>query len=216
MFDLIHSMTDFIMQLVPIVDSLGIYLYFIVMGVALLESTPIIGTFTPGTLMLLFFGFLISVSDTHLILAIAAAVIGAALGDCLGYLLGRYGSRFFKEHKGLLRIGHIEMGKAFFAKHGGKSIFIGRFVGPVRPIVPLVAGAVRMSMCRFLPLNFSAAFVWAGLLISIGYFAGNEWQHAERIVTDISIAGLFVLAFLLFKFVRNMKKQEVKEKVIVQ
>jgi len=202
-------LTSLILNLVPIAESLGFYLYLIILGIALMESTPVIGTFTPGTLMLLFFGFMVSVTDTSLVLAILGAVLGGVLGDCLGYALGRYGGRFFKEHKGLLRIGHIEMGRAFFSKHGGKSIFVGRFVGPIRPIIPLVAGAVRMSMRRFLPLNISAALSWATLLIVAGYLAGSEWQRAERIVSDATyiLGGLFVIvvAHFAYKIYKNRK-----------
>lgn len=195
------------MQIIPIADSIGLYTYAIVFMVAALESTPIIGTFTPGTLMLVFFGFLVSMTNVLLIPCIFAAVLGAVVGDYVGYLLGRYGSRFFKEHKGLLRLSHLELGKAYFAKHGGKSIFIGRFVGPIRPIVPLVAGATRMSMRRFLPLNIASALLWATLLITVGYFVGEQWRSAEHIFAPISILGGIIIVAVIARFLIKRKTE---------
>lgn len=206
MFD---SLVNYVMHIAPMVQSLGGWIYVILFAVAIIESTPVLGTFTPGTLMLVFFGFLISISGLHLVYCIFAATLGAVSGDYLGYLLGRYGRRFFKEHKGLLRISHLEMGQAFFNRHGGKSILIGRFIGVIRPVVPMVAGAVHMSMRRFLPLNFFSAFLWSSILISTGYFVGDKWQKAEGILTFIGVAGLFVICVL---FARHILKMRLKNK----
>jgi membrane protein DedA with SNARE-associated domain len=183
----------YITGLVPIVDSLGGWIYVILFGVAILESTPVIGTFTPGTLMLMFFGFLILIADLSLITCVIVATSGAVLGDYLAYYLGRFGTRFFKEHTGLLRISHLEQGKVFFNKHGGKSVLIGRFIGPIRPIVPMVAGAVHMSMRRFIPLNVSGALLWCATLISIGYVAGDQWNKAESVLSFIGDVGALIL-----------------------
>lgn len=185
-------------------------MYLIILVAAIIESTPVIGTFTPGTLFLVFFGFLISISSLSLPLCILVATIGAVAGDCGGYLLGRYGSRFFKEHKGLLRLSHIEMGRAFFSRHGGKSIFIGRFVGVIRPIVPLVAGAIRMSMRRFLPLNIMSALLWAGLLISSGYVVGSQWRIVERWLSGVSISIGAVIAVIAFFYIKRHRRDHRK------
>lgn len=194
---MINSLVDFVMHLLPIADSLGFYMYLIIFGVAAFESTPVLGTFTPGSLMLVFLGFLTAVTSVMLVPAILAATLGAVTGDYMGYLLGRYGRRFFKENKGLLRFSHLEMGKEFFTKHGGKSIFIGRFVGPIRPVVPMVAGATHMSMNRFLPLNITSAFIWACILIGTGFIVGDQWRQAERIISTIGICLAVVLVAIV-------------------
>ncbi len=197
---MLDSLVDFVMQIMPIADSLGLYMYLIIFAVAAFESTPIIGTFTPGSLMLIFLGFLSAVTSVMLIPAILFAALGAVIGDYMGYLLGRYGRRFFKENKGLLRFSHLEMGKEFFTKHGGKSIFIGRFVGPIRPIVPMVAGATHMSMHRFLPLNITSALIWASILIGVGFCVGEQWREAEHIITLIGKILAVVLVAIIFRW----------------
>jgi membrane protein DedA with SNARE-associated domain len=197
---LIHQLSVYVFHLAPMAESLGAWMYLIIFAVAVLESTPVLGTFMPGTLFLLFFGFLVSVTTLHLPLCILVTTLGAMLGDCLGYLLGKYGEKFFSEHGHLLRLSHLEMGQAFFAKHGGLSIFVGRFVGPIRPIVPLVAGVVRMSPRRFVYLNILSALTWSGILMTIGYFVGYKWHIVERWLSRASIVlGLAAfIAVLLF------------------
>jgi membrane-associated protein len=203
----VQAISDYIFHIAPIVDSLGGWMYLIIFVAAIIESTPVIGTFTPGTLFLVFFGFLISISALSLPLCILVATIGAVTGDGIGYLLGRYGSRFFKEHKGLLRLSHIELGRAFFAKHGGKSILIGRFVGVIRPIVPLVAGAIRMSMRRFLPLNILSALLWAGLLITVGYIVGANWQIVETWLSRVSVSLGAVIVVAAFFYIKKYRRE---------
>lgn len=197
-------MLDYITKLAPIADSLGWYIYLLVFVVTILESTPVIGTFTPGTLMLLFFGFLVSFTHMQLVPCILVATVGALLGDCLAYVVGRYGSRLFKENKKFLKLAHLDAGKAFFSRHGGKSVIIGRFIGPIRPVVPMVAGLVHLSMRRFIPLNFFGALIWTTTLISTGTFVGEQWQYAEHILSIVGIVLLIItVAFTGKWFITN-------------
>lgn len=208
---LISALSDYVFHLAPIADSIGMWMYLIIFGIAVFESTPVLGTFTPGTLFLLFFGFLVSVTDLRLFLCILLTTLGAILGDGLGYLLGKYGQRFFKEHKGLLRMSHLDMGRAFFAKHGGLSIFVGRFVGPIRPIVPLIAGATQMAWKRFLSLNILSALVWSGLLISLGFIVGKKWQTVEHWLSNFSVVlGVLVVIFVLL-YIRRYRLERIQK-----
>lgn len=183
------------------------YLYIVVFLVALLESTPVIGTFTPGTLFFLFFGYSISATDSNLALVILVASFAAALGDVIGYILGKYGSDWMIRHRKLLKQVHIEQGRGFFSKHGGKSILLGRFVGPIRPIVPLIAGSIGMSFRRFLFWNILGAVAWCTLYMTIGYFFGSHARTIEKIVTDGSWLVLAILAIAGYIVYRKYKKQ---------
>lgn len=207
---MLDFLVDFVTQLLPIADSLGIYIYLIIFLVSAFESTPILGTFTPGSIMLVFFGFLSAMTSVLLVPCILAAAFGGVIGDYLGYLLGRYGSKFFKHNKGLLRYSHLEMGKEFFTKHGGKSIFIGRFIGPLRPVVPLVAGATRMSINRFLPLNITSATIWASILIGTGYIVGEQWRKAENIFSTIGIVLAALCVAFLVRWYLKWRTENIK------
>lgn len=170
------------------------YLYPIVFLSALSESTPVLGTLTPGTLFLLFFGYTASINQINLALVVLVATIGAIIGDVIGYLLGRYATGWMLKHKRILKEAHIEQGRAFFSKHGGKSILVGRFVGPIRPIVPLIAGSIGMSMRKFLFWNMLGAFLWASLYITLGFFFGAYARDIERVVSDTS----WVITIVIF------------------
>ncbi|HEY1037500.1 MAG TPA: DedA family protein [Candidatus Paceibacterota bacterium] len=179
--------------LAPIIMSLGIWLYAVIFAFAVFESAPVIGTFTPGTLVLLLLGFLGSLGQLELLPALIFATLGAIAGDSAGYFLGKYGRGFIKENKGLLRTGHLDIGKAYFYKHGGKSVFLGRFVGPIRPIIPLVAGMVHMSFRRFFLLNVSSALLWAALYIALGYTFGNQIELIDSMVSRVGLGATMVV-----------------------
>lgn len=188
------------------------YLYPMVFTSALLESTPIIGTFTPGTLLFLFFGYATSVNHVNLALIILFATIGAFLGDILGYLLGRYAGGWMIRHKKILKQAHIDQGRGFFSKHGGKSILIGRFVGPIRSIVPLIAGSIHMGFSKFMFWNILGAFLWSTLYIILGFFFGAYVREIEKIVsnTGICMTLAIIIIAVVFYFIYKKKKQCVK------
>lgn len=181
------------------------YLLIIVFLAALLESTPVIGTLTPGTLFFLFFGYSAFVNDSNLAMIIAVATVGAVVGDVIGYVLGKYASGWMIRNKKILKEVHIEQGRSFFSRHGGKSILIGRFVGPIRPIVPLIAGSIHMAPKRFLFWNILGAFLWSALYISIGYFFGTYAREIEKYVSEASVITVIILAIIGYLVYRKNK-----------
>jgi membrane protein DedA with SNARE-associated domain len=197
-------------SVLPIVHDLGIWFYVLVALAAVLESTFIIGAFIPGTVILLFFGFTASAGDISLSGVILATSAGAILGDFISYFIGRYGSGFVKENKGLLRISHIEIGKAFFHKHGGKSVLLGRFISPIRQIIPFIAGAVHMQYRKFITLNVVGAFLWAISYILLGYYFGANGELIDKVISRIGIVftALLVGAGIYFFNRRRGRKLE--------
>lgn len=195
-------------SVLPIVNEIGLWFYIIVVLVALLESTILIGTFVPGTVILLFFGFAASQGDISLLWVICATSLGAVIGDFISYAFGRYGRGFVQENKGLLRMSHVEIGKAFFVKHGGKSVLLGRFVGPLRQIIPFIAGAVHMPYWRFIYLNVTGAFLWAVSYILLGYYFGANWRLIDKIISRVGIVFSVLLVIgIAYAFHRRRKKR---------
>ncbi|MGD8617175.1 MAG: DedA family protein, partial [Gammaproteobacteria bacterium] len=130
----------------------------IVFLVAMAESLAIVGVLVPGVAMMFGVGALISAGALEFWPTVAWAVAGAVLGDGLSFFLGRH----FQDHlPGLWPFSrHPEMlqrGIDFFQRYGGKSVVFGRFVGPVRAVIPLVAGMLRMPPGRFLAANVASA-----------------------------------------------------------
>jgi membrane protein DedA with SNARE-associated domain len=142
--------------------------------IAFLESLAVVSLFVPATVMLLGLGALVAAGAVGFWEVFAAGVAGAVLGNALSYWAGR---RFkdsiahcwpFRQRPELLSRGH-----GFFEQHGGKSVFIGRFFGPTRAVVPLIAGMTAMPQRRFLTANVLSAIVWVLLSISPALWGGS-------------------------------------------
>lgn len=177
---------------------------------ALIESIPGLGTITPGTLFFLFFGFSAYTLNLNLSLAIFAATMGAVLGDIISYMLGKYGSGFLLKHKKILKISHIEEGRRFFINHGVKSIFIGRFIGPIRSVLPLIAGSLSVNFSKFMFYNILSAFLWVLTYILIGYYFGNYFREIESFVSKTSIILSIIAILAIYIYYKKNKKNENK------
>jgi len=147
--------------------------YGAVMLLALSESLPLLGAVIPGTAIIVGLSVLVPSGVLKLSPLLAAATVGAIIGDGFSFWLGyRYhrdiAARWpFNRYPAL-----IERSEAFFRHHGGKSVFLARFLPGVRAFVPLVAGMLRMQAGRFYVVNILSAAIWAPAHILPGVFAG--------------------------------------------
>jgi len=137
----------------------------------------------------------------HLSIAgvIAAAAVGAVLGDAGAYWIGRTGGLALVRRYGrLLRVddAKLERAQKFFQRHGGKTVFLGRFVSLLRMLAALLAGVTRMPYGRFSAFNVTGGICWALLFGSLGYGFG---RHLPRLEHAVGQAGalLVLLAALL-------------------
>jgi membrane protein DedA with SNARE-associated domain len=141
----------------------------IVFALAFGESLAFISLLIPAWGALVAIGALIGPSGVHFLPVWIAGALGAAFGDWLSYWIGLKLERSVAHLWPLSR--HPELiprGEAFMKKWGVLGIFIGRFFGPLRASVPLIAGIFEMPFWRFQLANFSSAFVWAAVLLTIG------------------------------------------------
>lgn len=138
------------------------------------ESFAFLGLLFPGTSILIVAGTLMSAGSLPYWPVLAGAIIGAVLGDSASFWLGRrYGGGLCRVWPFTRNPDLLPSGMRFFAKHGGKSVFIGRFFGPVRAVVPLAAGVLRMPRGLFWLANVTSAIVWAPMLVFAGDTVGN-------------------------------------------
>jgi membrane protein DedA with SNARE-associated domain len=142
---------------------------FIVAVLAFCESLAVISLFVPATVILLAIGGLIGGMGLGFWPIWAGAAVGAALGDWLSYEVGRYLEDKahhvwpLRNHQNLIR-----KGEAFTRKYGVWAIFLGRFFGPARAFVPLVAGIFEMPRTPFQIANVTSALLWAFLMLAPG------------------------------------------------
>lgn len=142
--------------------------------VAFVESFALIGILVPGVVLLFSLAALAGQLGILVPWVLLAAALGACLGDVSSFFIGRWLQhrvdhiRWFRYHRRWL-----EQGEWFFRRWGWLSVIIGRFVGPIRPVVPLVAGTLKMPKRLFIGLNLISILVWAPAYILPGYFTGE-------------------------------------------
>lgn len=168
---------------------------FITFFIAFLESLAIIGSLIPGSITMTAIGILAGSGVIRIDLTLLAATLGAIAGDGISYLLGYfYSDRLtslwpFNRYPSLLAYGQM-----YFEKHGGKSVIIGRFVGPLRSIIPVIAGMMHMPQWRFFVANILSGIGWAFLYITPGILIGEaSHELSPEQATRLLLLLLFVL-----------------------
>jgi membrane protein DedA with SNARE-associated domain len=161
--------------------------------ISLAESLAVIGSIIPGSVTMTAIGILAGSGVMRVDLTLLAATFGAVAGDSTSYLLGYiYSDKLntmwpFSNYPTVLIYG-----KNYFSRHGGKSVLIGRFVGPLRSIIPLIAGMMHMSHWRFLIANVISAIAWALLYVMPGVIIGA----ASNELSPESATKLFAIVFI--------------------
>lgn len=170
-------------------------------GIAAIVGLESAGLPLPGETTLIAASYLAATGHLSLPLVIGSAALGAMVGDSLGYAIGRKGGRRFLERRGKwLGVTPEMIAKAdrYFARHGAKTVFFGRFIALLRILAGPLAGASKMPYRRFLAANAAGAFAWATIMGSLAYFFGKP------VAAFLSSMGVWALvaiaAFLLVRF----------------
>lgn len=170
---------------------------FVVFLTAMLESLLLVGLILPGAVLMFGFGALVAAGAMELWPTLAWAVLGAIAGDGTSFLIGRHFHQrlrvmwpFYKYPRLMAR------GVDFFHHHGGKSIILARFVGPVRPILPAVAGMLNMPTGRFFLVNAFSALLWAPVYLIPGLVFGASLGLAAEVAGRLALLLALVIAVL--------------------
>ncbi len=174
---------------------------------AFLESLAVAGIIVPGVAILFAIAALAGQTGMPLTEALLWAGTGAVFGDGLSFALGRRFQGRLDRLWPLSRYpGVVTKGEQFFRRHGGKSVIAGRFIGPIRPVIPLVAGALLMPWRRFLAFDLSSAVGWAPVYVLPGYLAGSaiasDLQPPPHFYPVMAVSALILTAvyLLIFRF----------------
>lgn len=199
------SLTETLLQLAPSPEIL----LFIMGAIALLESLALIGLLLPGVVLITATASLAGHQDMSVASLLLAAFGGAILGDGLSFTLG------YTQRERVTRMWPLSRhpewlarGARFFQRYGSLSVFFGRFVGPVRPIIPLIAGMLHMSPRAFLWANLASAALWAPAYVLPGYLLGQTWQQLLTIPAGleallITLAVIVVVMVVAFSWLRH-------------
>ncbi|HBC88706.1 MAG TPA: hypothetical protein DCZ94_17320 [Lentisphaeria bacterium] len=195
---------DFANHIIRLTESFGFWGYLIAFSLAFLESLAFVGGFIPGSTAIVLLGFMCFRGYLNIYALMAVTVLGAVLGDSVSYWLGTKGTQFFKSENRFLKASHLDLGQKFFEKHGNKSIFLGRFIGIIRPMIPFAAGLSRMNYKVFLFWNVFSGIIWGISHIYLGYFFGGAFKLIEAWSARVSVLLLIlvvigILSWLLAK-----------------
>jgi membrane protein DedA with SNARE-associated domain len=200
-------MSELLTALLAWIETHPLWAGIIIFLVAFSESVAVFGLLVPGVVVMFGIGALIATDTLSFWPVFWWAVAGAVAGDGLSFWLGRhYKDRLrglwpFSRHPASL-----QRGVEFFEKYGGKSVAIGRFFGPVRAIIPLVAGMLGMRPWRFLTANLLSALAWAPAYLLPGIVFGASLELAAEVAFRLVVLMLLLLflAWLLFIAVRAL------------
>jgi membrane protein DedA with SNARE-associated domain len=175
--------------------------YLGIFGVALAESLALVGLLVPGAAIMIGIGALAGSGALSLKITLVAAMLGAIAGDGISYWLGRHYHLGLKARWPFRNYPQLLIrGEEFFHKHGGKSILFGRFVGPVRPIIPVVAGMLDLPVGRFLVVNVLSAVGWAFAYLIPGVLLGGSLALVGAVSTRLSLLLLLLVILLWLTF----------------
>lgn len=176
-----------------IIQSGGVLL---IGGIIFAESALLIGIFLPGGDTLLFLsGFFASQGYLPIGWLILAIVIGAIIGDNVGYAIGRRaGPRLFRKEQGVFfRKEQVVAAEKFYKVHGGKAVTLARFIPVIRTLAPMIAGVGKMDRKRFFLYNVLGAIVWGVGLPLLGYFFGARIPSIESYIAPLALFAFFIV-----------------------
>lgn len=176
---------------------------------ALLEAVPVLGSFVPGSTLILAVG---AAATFDLLPALlASAILGAVVGDGAAYVTGYRAKRQILTTWPLSAYPSlVARSEQFFARHGMAAVFLARFVAPIRAFVPVTAGALHMAPQRFFPINVAAIALWAPLHLVPGSLAGHalrrfnaaEWHWHHPVLLTALAAVAVVMAWAAWQYAR--------------
>jgi membrane protein DedA with SNARE-associated domain len=161
------------------------------------ESLAVVGLLIPATALLMVVGGLLATGVIDPVPILAFAILGAILGDWVSYWIGRkIGPSVYRRWPLVKHRTLVARSRLFFRRFGFASIFIGRFLGPIRATIPLVAGVMKMNRRKFQLANVTSAIIWVPTLLAPGYFAVTTFAYFN-LASEATWAGLIVLVVLL-------------------
>ncbi|MHB8577762.1 MAG: DedA family protein [Dehalococcoidia bacterium] len=169
------------------------------------ETGLLIGFFLPGDTLLISAGVLASRGQLSLPLLMLGGSIAAILGDAAGYGIGRQaGDRLFQRDDSFwFRRKHVDRARHFYERHGGKTVFVARFLVGVRTFAPVVAGAAHMPYRRFATFNIAGAIAWVCGVSAIAYAFGSAVSTLDNYVFLATLVILpLPLLFGVFQYFR--------------
>ena len=213
--DILRNLIDFFIHLdkhlAVIIQSYGVWTYFILFLIIFCETGLVVTPLLPGDSLLFAVGTFSAIGALNVYWVFVLLSIAAITGDTVNYWIGYYiGPKIFhKENVRFLNKKYLDRTHQFYEKYGGKAIIIARFIPIIRTFAPFVAGMGKMSYWKFIVYNIIGGIAWIGTFVFGGYYFGNL-QAVKRNFTLVILAIIFVSILPgIIEFIRHrMKKKD--------
>jgi membrane-associated protein len=191
----LYSLLALDQTVATLATAYGPWLYAVLFLVIFAETGLVVFPFLPGDSILFIAGTVVAAAGLDVHVLVLVLIVAAVLGDSVNYSVGHYigpkafqrpDSRWFRQE-------YLRRTQAFYAKYGGVTIIIGRFVPIIRTFAPFLAGVAGMSYRQFLSYNIIGGCLWIGLLVYAGFLFGNiPWvkDNLSAIVVAIVVVSL--------------------------
>lgn len=192
-----------------IIQDFGAWSYLILFVVIFIETGLVVTPFLPGDSLLFAAGAFAAVGAFNPILLFVLMAIAAVLGDTANYWIGhKIGPRVFSGEIRFLKKEYLDKTQAFYEKHGGKTIFLARFIPIIRTFAPFVAGVGKMRYGYFISYNIIGGIVWTGICTFVGYFFGN----LPFVKDNFSMVIIAIVVISVLPAVWEVVKSKLEEK----
>jgi membrane protein DedA with SNARE-associated domain/membrane-associated phospholipid phosphatase len=194
-------------------QGLGQGAYVLVALMAMAETAAFLGFIAPGEFAVIFGGVLAAEGTLSVELLIGIVWAAAVIGDAIGFYLGqRFGREFALKYGRRLRLTEERFGKVeeYFARHGGKTIILGRWIGFIRPLMPFTAGSSGMPYRRFLPYDVISAGAWSATFCLLGFIFYRSFTKITSVAGKGALAlGIAVVLFVgVYQAVKHLRRPE--------
>lgn len=192
---------------------LAAYGYYFVFLASTLENFPVVGLAVPGEVIVVGAGVLAARDPSvSLVMVIVVASLGGIVGSFGGYVLGAVGGRSLIERLGArLGLDHerFEEAEKYFAAHGNKTVFLGRFAAGVKGFLPALAGASRMKFSAFAFWSVLGVVCWTVAAALLGYFFGESWPVLMRLVRGfgLGVLGILIIGIAIYIWFRRRRSE---------
>jgi len=202
-----------------VASKVGKLTYLFVGLAAFLETGAFVGLVLPGETVVILGGAVAGQGETSVVLTIGIVWVASFSGDSVSFLLGRrLGRAFILRHGPKVRITEerFERVEAYFDRHGGKTILIGRFIGLVRALAPFTAGTSGMRYSNYLPYSVLGTGLWSAGYVLLGYFASRSLDAAANAAGRGTLFfGLAIAVIVgIVWAVRFLRQRENRERLV--
>jgi membrane-associated protein len=217
--DVIRQLVDFILHfdeyLAQVISQYGAWTLAFLFLIIFMETGLVVTPFLPGDSLLFAAGAFAARGALNVWAVFILLSIAAVLGDTVNYWIGhKVGAKAYRGEVRWIKKDYMVRTHEFFEKHGGKTIFLARFVPIVRTFAPFVAGSSQMSYGFFLRWNVIGGIAWVAIFVFLGYFFGNipfVQEHFEWVIVAIILISVLPAVYEGVKARREMRSKPAAE-----